>query len=267
MIIIIVTLLYSTYLFFFYILLKPANAEVKIVEKRRRSMIAINGSIQLSQNSNLARKRALDSKENGQFRMQMEDIKECSEGTETIEEEKRRENSNNNSIQRDEENRERVAELSLENVEEEIIGEEMNAGNHNLNENQNNGENRCDSGFGEPGGSMSNRSSLLSSNSVPLPVEANSTPPPQCGDNCDCGQPGCNGQGVMGNSEPSQDVSTGDNTVEQGNKCTFICYRESRAQLEFCDKYLAKGYFFSCIIQPRKAQLKEKLTFLCYYIF
>lgn len=218
-------ILYSACLFTFYILLKPANAEVKIVEKRRRSMVAINGNIQLSQNSNLARKRTLNSKESGQFRMQMEDIKECPESPEISEEEKRRDNLNNNNIQREDENRDRAAELPLEVIEGEIIGEEMNAGNNNLNVNQNNGENRCDSGFGEPGESMSNRSSLLSNNSVPLPVEVNSTPPPPplplCGDDCNCAQPNCNGPGVIGNGEPSQEVSTGDCTVDQGNKCVF----------------------------------------------
>jgi len=126
----------------------------------------------------------------------------------------KKENSNNNGAENVEQSQERAVELPLEDVEGEAIeDEQIIPVDGNPNENQINGENRCDSGFGEPGGSMSNRSSLLSSNSVRLPVDASQTPPPQCGINCECGQPNCNGQGEVENSEPCQEESIESNAV------------------------------------------------------
>ena len=193
-------------------MLLTANAELKIVEKRRKSMIAVNGSIQLSQNPSLARKRGVQSNENGQFRMQMEEIKECPESPEIPKEEtKEEDSSNNNNTQNEEQIQEMAADLPIEDIEEQNIEADQA-----LNDNQIIGENRCDSGFGEPGGSLSNRS-LLSSDSVRLPADVRSSPTPQCDANCECGQPNCNGQGVIDNSAANQDASADDAANGTGN--------------------------------------------------
>ena len=155
--------------------------------------------------------------------MQMEEIKECPETPDTPRKEVMEENSNNNGAENVEQSQERAVELPLEDVEGEAIeDEQIIPVDGNPNENQINGENRCDSGFGEPGGSMSNRSSLLSSNSVRLPVDASQTPPPQCGINCECGQPNCNGQGEVENSEPCQEESIESNAVPPGSVMSSI---------------------------------------------
>ena len=181
-------------------------------------MIAVNSSIQLAQNSHSSAILALNAKDNGQLRNRMEDIEECPESPDSQSEGEKDRNSNNSGAQIGEEVQERAGEVPIENVEEEEIVEEvLNAVDQNLNENQIIGENRCDSGFGEPGGSISNRSSLLSSNSVQLPVDANPTTVPQCGANCECGHVNCSGQGMIENSNLSQDVSTEDAANVRGN--------------------------------------------------
>ena len=193
---------------------------MKIAEKRRRSVIALNSSIQ---NSDTAIQRVFNPKQNGQFCMQMEEIKECPETLENPKKEVMEENRNDNSLESTEQSQERAVELPLEDIEGEATeDEQIIAADGNPNENQINGQNRCDSGFGEPGGSMSNRSSLLSSNSVRLPVDASQTPPLQCGINCDCGQPNCNGQGAADNSEPCQEESIESIAVPQGSVMSSI---------------------------------------------
>lgn len=164
----------------------------------------------------MSKHRGAKASGSGQCRMQMENIAECPEGQEIQKEEEPNETKANNSNQNErEEVTERVEELPLEEVEEENIEEEIIAADPAVNENQILGEIRCDSGFGEPGGSLSIRSSLLSSDSVPLPVDENS-PPPQCEANCDCGQPNCNGQGVIVNNNHGQLESANGNTSIAG---------------------------------------------------
>lgn len=188
---------FLTKVYIVLLLFQIANAEIKIAERRRKSMVTVNNSIQLSRSSSLSRQRGIKSNENSHFRMQMEDIAECPESPVRSNKDLMEEPLSSTINQPEDASHEKEAGPPLEDDKDENAEEEITEADQALNAHQIIGENRCDSGFGEPGGSLSNRSSLLSSNSVRLPMGEDS-PPPQCDAVCECGQlkSNCNSQGA-----------------------------------------------------------------------
>ncbi|XP_065059039.1 neuronal acetylcholine receptor subunit alpha-10-like isoform X1 [Rhopilema esculentum] len=176
----------------------PTNAEIKIVERRRKSMLAMNSTLQLNATAHGPKTYSVKPTDNKHFGVKIEDKKENPQAQQQPYAQVRQPQHINqaladNNDQRDssseEANEVPAPDLQLADIEEENEEDLLEQ-----QDNQRIGENRCDSGFGEPGGSLSNRSSLVSSNSVRLPIEANS---PVNETTCECGLQGCDGHGEV----------------------------------------------------------------------
>ena len=195
---------------FYFPVFYTANAEIKIVERRRKSMLAMNSTLQLNAAAHGPRTFSVKPTDNKHFGVKIEDKKDNPQAQQQPYAQVQQQQHINqtlaeNNNQMDSSNEEAyeapAADLQLADIEEESEEDLLEQ-----QENQPIGENRCDSGFGEPGGSLSNRSSLVSSNSVRLPIETNS---PVNEAICECGLPGCDGHGeVIENTNNPPDAVT-----------------------------------------------------------
>ena len=179
-------------------------------------MVTANNNIQLLHQANSIKKLSVKPATSDQFGLKMEDIDEQPENEmNRLEEELQQKTELSNDEKIEEGDQQQQEDIPLQDIEEEsaeeIVQEQVIPGNS---------ENRCDSGFGEPGESLSNRSSLLSSNSVHLPSDTNS-PTPLNETRCDCGQEGCDGQGRFPCNNTGQ-MADADVSSLPGEVCCFL---------------------------------------------
>ena len=178
-------------------------------------MVTANNNIQLLHQANSIKRLSVKPATSDQFGLKMEDIDEQPENEMNEEELKQKTELSNEEKIEEEDQQQQQQDIPLQDIEEEnedeIVQEQVIPGNS---------ENRCDSGFGEPGESLSNRSSLLSSNSVHLPSDTNS-PTPVNKTKCDCGQDGCDGHGRFPCNDTGQ-MTDADVSSLPGKVCCFL---------------------------------------------